>query len=285
MRHRAFSSCCTLLGLLVLFVMPFSSPKAWGIMHESVPCSSCHAQVAGQVAGGSSNDQGLPNSTVCLSCHDAIQDASGLNPPYVVNGQVELAGGSFTPTLYSDRLGHNIQSVDKTLGLSPPGGVSMSELSCLSCHDPHDNGNYRSLKTEINGYRTQVQASGDPNYQENIYISGMSQFCGACHQKFYGGRNLRGARGWLMHPVGITISGARHSDFRGWSSKNNKVTLVENPSGNPNNLRGAQVFCLSCHRAHASPFDSAMRWDYRRSTQGCLECHSSTSTTGTTANR
>lgn len=285
MAHRGFLSCCALLVLMVLFVMPQSSPKAWGIMHESVPCSSCHAQVAEQVAGGSSNDQALPNSTVCLSCHDAIQDASGLNPPYVLNGQMELAGGSFTPTLYLDRSGHNIQSVDMTLGFTPPGGGSMNDFSCLSCHDPHGNGNFRNLKTEINGYRTQVQAIGDPTYQKNLYISGMSEFCGACHQQFYGQGNLRGVEGWVRHPVGIAISGARHADFRAWSRKNDKVTLVENPSGNPNNLRGAQVFCLSCHRAHASPFDSAMRWDYRRSTQGCLECHNSTSTTATTAYR
>jgi len=52
-----------------------------------------------------------------------------------------------------------------------------------------------------------------------------------------------------------------------------RVTQAELPSGNANDIYGAQVFCLSCHRAHASPFKDAMRWDYSDNAQGCLECH------------
>lgn len=223
---------------------------------------------------GSSDDQRVLNDTICLSCHDANQDISGLRPPYVLNAKMELAGGSFTPTLSDDATGHNVLSTDAILGTAPPGGVPMGEFGCLSCHDPHDNGNYRNLKKEINGYSTLVEARSDPNYQENLYISGMNQFCGACHENFYGQGNLRGVEGWVRHPVGITISGAKHVDFDQWLRTKNRITRVENPSGNPNDLRGAQVFCLSCHRAHASPFAAAMRWDYRQSTTGCLECHS-----------
>lgn len=38
----------------------------------------------------------------------------------------------------------------------------------------------------------------------------------------------------------------------------------------PNN----EVFCLTCHKAHGSDYESAMRWDYRRdSNSGCQQCH------------
>jgi predicted CXXCH cytochrome family protein len=195
-------------------------------------------------------------------------DVSGLNPPHVFNGREELAGGSFTPTLRSDKVGHNIQSIDMTLGLTPPGGSTMKEFGCLSCHDAHGNGNYRNLKTEINGNQTMVAADGDPDYRENIYISGMNDFCGACHESFNRGRYTG-----RIHPVEITIAGAQHADFRWWSRLENKITQAEHPSGNPNDLNSAQVFCLSCHRAHASPYRDSMRWDYSKSAQGCLECH------------
>jgi hypothetical protein len=215
----------------------------------------------------------MSESALCLECHDARLDTWGHNPPHVVNGTRELAGGSFTTTLYTDGNGHNIQIRDATLGVTPPGGASRKELNCLSCHDPNNNGNFRNLKTEINGIPTPVRAIGDPEYQKNVYISGMNQFCGACHKRFYGDGNTRGADGWIRHPVGIAVSSAENADFGWWSQVSNKVTQAELPSGDPNNQAGAQVFCLTCHRAHASPYSDAMRWDYGNGAGGCLECH------------
>jgi hypothetical protein len=209
---------------------------------------------------------------LCLTCHDALQDVSRVTP-HVLNGHEELAGGSFTAALDSDNVGHNIQSIDLTLDLTPPGGVPMSEFSCLSCHDPHDNGNFRNLKREINGYPTLVRAIGDPTYKRNVYVSGMSQFCAACHEQFYGTNNTGGGVAWTRHPVEIPIAGAVHADFQAWSTRETKVTRVENPSGDPNDLHGAQVFCLSCHRAHASSFKDALLWDYDKTSEGCQECH------------
>ena len=272
--RRLQKSCGRILLGLFWALTALFLPNAWS-MHEGIPCYSCHVREAGKMGGEPSDDQRLPSSTICFSCHDAKQDTSGLNPPYVLNATMELAGGSFTPTLSDDATGHNVLSTDTILGFTPPGGIPMREFGCLSCHDAHDNGNYRSLKKEINGYFTLVEVRGDPNYQENFYISGINQFCGACHEKFYGQGNLREGERWVRHPVGITISGANHADFDKWSRNKNRVTLVENPTGNANDVRSAQVFCLSCHRAHASPFGAAMRWDYRQTTTGCLECHSS----------
>ena len=85
--------------------------------------------------------------------------------------------------------------------------------------------------------------------------------------------NNKGIRGWRRHPVGITIAGAEHADFEHWSRLTQKVTLAEIPSGQPDDLYGAEVFCLSCHRAHASPYNDAMRWNHAQKPQGCLECH------------
>ncbi len=62
----------------------------------------------------------------------------------------------------------------------------------------------------------------------------------------------------------------------------NMVTPVARPednySGDPTTVRtganGDLVMCLSCHRAHASPYEKMMRWNYTDSTDPeCLNCH------------
>ena len=242
-------------------------------VHEKVQCGDCLDQLAGQIPQGLTAYPEMSVSTLCLACHDAFRDTSATSPPYVVNGPTDLAGGSFTATVRTDGNGHNVQMEDARLGLTPPGGSPRTEMGCLSCHDPHNNGNFRNLKTEINGIPTPVRAIADQDYRHNVYISGMSRFCGACHAKFYGEYNTRGADGWVRHPVGIAVATARNADFQSWSRTANKVTQAEFPSGDPSNPVGARLFCLTCHRAHASPHSDAMRWDYAGGTAGCLECH------------
>lgn len=271
MRKFSFNKKILFIFLgLSLYLGLFSG--AWG-QHETIPCAACHNKTEEELQQYHHDSSSFPVSDVCLSCHDAGQDVSGLKPPHVINGRVELAGGSFTPTLFSDKVGHNILSVDIKLGLTPPGGASLSQFGCLTCHVGHENGNFRRLKKEINGYPTMVEAEGDPEFQQNVYISGMNDFCGACHVKFNGAGNSSGVRGRRRHPVGITIAGAQHADFEHWSRLTKKVTRAEIPSGQPDDLYGAEVFCLSCHRAHASQHNDAMRWNHAQKPQGCLECH------------
>lgn len=254
--------------LLVLF---FTSP-IWA-MHEQVQCQVCHAyntKAENRVA----KELRAPGTAICLSCHDADQDITTLNPPHVMNGREVLAGGAFSAAPDADNAGHNMVTIDATLDLTPPGGASMDDFNCLSCHDAHGNGNYRNLKTEINGRPTWVSAEGDPNYRRNVYLSGMNDFCGACHQGFTDGLATGPTGAWRRHPVGIAIYGAPHADYTHWARSADKITQAEFPSGNPDDLSEAQVFCLSCHRAHGSPYRDALRWDYRKNSKGCLECHS-----------
>jgi predicted CXXCH cytochrome family protein len=261
------------LGLFLgMLFVALSFPSAWA-MHEQVRCQNCH-ELNSQAKDGVSSELRISKYEICLSCHDAEQDISGLSPPYVMNGRANLAGGSFTATLESDDAGHNMLTVDTTLGLTPPGGLSATEFNCLSCHDPHTNGNYRNLKKEINGQVTRIRAEGGLHFDKNLYISGINNFCSACHEKFADGPATGSGGAWRRHPVGISIYGSRHADYNRWARLAEKITLAEFPSGNPNDPSGAQVFCLSCHFAHAGPYRNALRWDYAKTTQGCLECHS-----------
>ncbi|MEJ2154550.1 MAG: cytochrome c3 family protein [Desulfobacteraceae bacterium] len=258
-----------IVGLL-LALLPVRDARA---MHDQVHCRSCHRMDA-RAENGVVKALRVPRKTLCLTCHDARQDVSGMGPPHVINGSRPLAGGSFTATLDSDNSGHNMLSVDADLGLTPPGGSPRSEFSCLSCHDPHPNGNFRNLKTEINGRGTWISAHGDASFEKNVYISGINNFCSACHPQFAEPSTGSNGNSWRRHPVGITIYGAQHADFIHWAKSRNKITLAEFPAGDPDTAAGARVFCLSCHVAHASPFQDALRWDYAQTPRGCLECHS-----------
>ena len=264
-------------GLFVIHILAIAATvifvsNTWG-KHNEVLCTACHIQSSDASAPFTAADLVQSRELLCRTCHDADLDVSGLNPPHVFNGRQDLAGGSFTPTLVFDGAGHNMQHRDGKLGLNPPGGMTLDAFDCLTCHDAHDNGNFRNLKKEINGYATVVEADGDPDYRQNVYIAGINDFCGACHEDFNSVRDSSGAGGWRRHPVGITIGSAAHADLDNWSRLTNKATQAQYPSGNPNDIYGAQVFCLSCHRAHASPYDNAMRWDHRQKPYGCLECH------------
>ncbi len=270
--RRSCNPACAVPVRAILFVLMILVPLTSWAVHEQIACDACHNLFE--------KDPDRPHLSVgtisgaCLSCHDAEQDRSGLDTPYVMNERDMLAGGSFTGTVVSDKVGHNMTATDSVLRLTPPGGEALNEFNCVSCHDHHSNGSYRNLKTEINGMSTIVQADPDPLYQENVYISGMNEFCGSCHERFHGEANTRRGNWWIRHPVGIPIYGAEHADFQGWSRREPELTLVENPTGDSNDRYAAQVFCLSCHFAHGSSNRNAMRWENYRSNRGCLECHS-----------
>jgi len=191
-------------------------------MHDKMECTECHKRAQ-------------LDYLLCLKCHDRGIDTSGLNPPYSLNNDINLSGGSFNYT------GHQTHQ-------------------CLNCHDSHDNHNYRNLKENISGRQIIVNAIGDPLYQDNIYISGMSGFCIACHEA-----NQRHS-----HPVDVRINGSIHSDYDNWARKKSRLSIAEIPSGNVNDIADARVFCMTCHVAHGGPFKNLLRWDNK---EGCLECH------------
>jgi hypothetical protein len=117
------------------------------------------------------------------------------------------------------------------------------------------------------------------------YGSGMSEWCANCHDQFLNTTSTFGGGGH-PHPAGAIISTqaiidtynayVKTGDMTGTKGYDTLVpveegaaatyaSLASNATNTPNvgytqMQAGAVVMCLSCHRAHATAFDSMIRW-------------------------
>jgi hypothetical protein len=188
---------------------------------------------------------------------------------------------------------------DSRLKTSSNGRYPSNALSCISCHDPHGKigkGGYRMLGGR--GYKTSsvpsviftaeapvASAPRDYNRAESMtdtrvaYGSGMSEWCGNCHTSGCAGRT---------HPAGKcancgmeTLSNynayVKSGDINGRSDSaftslipfeegtDSLTILTQHAQNNGSYTKGAEsgsnVMCLTCHRAHASGWNSMARWN------------------------
>lgn len=166
---------------------------------------------------------------------------------------------------------------------------------------------YRFLKGVKGGEDTDWQAtSGTTDHNEYFGDTTMSAssatvpagntisgLCAECHGNYHGttASEAGSASPWYRHPTDTSLPAtgeyatytsysftapvARTQSWSGWGSGGSASGTV-GPSGNTDDI----VMCLSCHRAHASPYFKMMRWDYKGwpgtgGTNGCNVCHTS----------
>ena len=138
---------------------------------------------------------------------------------------------------------------------------------------------YRPTSTAHNQYK------GIDSPGQITDTSTISYLCAECHGTFH--QNVGFSSPWLRHPVDYALSNtALNSEYREYggvghnylpatplaaadiSSVISTINFTSNDS---------IVTCLSCHRAHGSPYYKAMRWGYAESNDGglCSNCHTS----------
>lgn len=191
-------------------------------------------------------------------------------------------------------------AADATLTTAPGGDFLSARLTCTSCHDPHGNQDFRLLYGSAgpgplyggirydfdnpaplakgNSRRTYVGGGGnETNSRHTVHKSGMSEWCANCHPNFHSDETTN-----FVHPqgdMGSTVAGAYNAYISSdnqtggdvatsyWGLTPFEAVNVDLATVNPTNYtRGPegvdQVMCLSCHRAHASAFPDAGRWDF-----------------------
>ncbi len=136
---------------------------------------------------------------------------------------------------------------------------------------------YRPNLTEHNQYKG-IDSPGQMTDR-----STMSYFCAECHGTFHQSNEISSP--WLRHPTDYALSNtAFDSEYRGYGGASHSY-LPSTPlaSSDINSVvstinftsSDSIVTCLSCHRAHGSPYYKALRWGYIESNDGglCSNCH------------
>ncbi len=150
-----------------------------------------------------------------------------------------------------------------------------------------------------NEYYGEVRANDSVSSTATI-----SYLCSRCHPNFHndsGGQALGSgasafASPWLRHPTDYRMDmTAAGTEYTAYTFSNQapvaRSSVPAASSATVNNAAGtdAIVMCLSCHRAHGSPYADILRWDYSTvagggddcisevgdgaSTCGCFKCH------------
>ncbi len=164
-----------------------------------------------------------------------------------------------------------------------------------------------------------IQGLGDPDYEyrptdlmHNKYFGvdrttetetapgSISSLCARCHGFYHNGAatlvpsGTLGTGVWVRHPTDFDMSNAISSSeyqlYNYSATYGNNTYSVISPVATADNsttintkvfaqANDAIVMCLSCHRAHGSPFRSGLRWNYKAwpaaGYNGCAVCHTS----------
>ena len=225
----------------------YTTGVAPGGVQRAPECTNCHGTLATPESG-------------CSGCHAAYHHADGKGE---VTGQAE---GWFR------FLGSVMEQDDTTT--PPPTGVSGIE-------DPA--WEQSPLSDRHNTYKGKTGP-----YVSYLESGSITQKCVGCHGRFHG-ETIANAT-WIRHPVDAVIPGS--GEFTGLTSYNPLVpvarqTITGADTNFPSVTLGSDlVSCISCHRAHGSPYPAMMRWGYRAwpgndpqtgqpAFNGCAVCHTS----------
>ncbi len=121
-------------------------------------------------------------------------------------------------------------------------------------------------------------------------IDTISEFCAECHGDFHSSGGIGVTSPWIRHPTDVILpASGEYSSYTIYSLDATEQDIIA-PIARQSIADGTAsasstvtpgndiVMCLSCHRAHASPYYKIMRWDYKnanlvRALSGCNVCH------------
>jgi len=302
-------------GMPVTIMNPHNKPLTCSdchVMHNTVDGSP---QNAGHflLIDGDQASKVVSSNDSCLSCHDGTIDV--INPDL---GGGDYPSGDFGD-LDTGAAGYNRgHDMEATLLLPNHSenapkcdgdSFTVNDFRCASCHDPHKDKDDEPRLIRDGDEIPDITPDSPANAPEaewmdmhwfinaesdtwhNQYKSGVSAWCANCHS----GMDNENSDSDFHHPsgdnAGASLKGAHRvnygadykfgvpyedSDF-----SNAGLTAGYGPDGASNPTSGnEQIMCLTCHRAHASPYDYGGRWDiaggqvdWDGSAGTCNACH------------
>jgi len=210
----------------------------------------------------------------CINCHATLATAqSGCEGCHVPHHHENNDGGmSRRAEGWYRFLGSVMQREDQA-GPSPEGVVGVESPDWEQSPIPDQHNTY--------------QGKTGP-YVSYLESGAIDQKCAGCHAHFH--NETIADSTWIRHPVDVAIPNS--GEFIDFTSYNPLIPVArQNVSALDVNFtvinHGADlVSCISCHRAHGSPYPALMRWGYRdwpgidshtgqTALNGCAVCHKS----------
>ena len=242
----------------------------WHGTNSPVNCGVCHS---GHTGGGVYPQGAHGDTNVCFSCHKRISSCESCHKP--AHHADDTAGGLIGEAQGWYRFLISPNHPDPVTGVK---GIEDSDWELTHSSSDH------------NEYYGSSNPDGSPD-------NSISHFCAGCHGYFHGivqSANNNGHSPWLRHPTNVAIPNS--GEYRLYNTQDGTTTgpfsnlapVARDPSA-ITSMTGPsstvtpgqdQVMCLSCHRAHGSPYPDVMRWDYsqcsagtQNSNCGCFVCH------------
>jgi predicted CXXCH cytochrome family protein len=169
-------------------------------------------------------------------------------------------------------------------------------LICEDCHTPKHHADDSAVVVDGAGgwYRFLYEVKGieDSGWEQNVSSAAHNEYQGetaafeysisdkgcACHSQYHALRNpdkVGDGSLWHMHPADVVLPSDEDKEYRHYTVYNPQAPVARpDLSGyvGPSSTVSPgidQVMCLSCHRAHGSPYPKMLRWDF----SGCKTCH------------
>lgn len=184
-------------------------------------------------------------------------------------------------------------------------------------HHSNEGGSLTTAGTSGNSYRFLIgihgyeetkweyaPSSSEHNQYKGVTRAGtvdtkttISWLCGECHGEYHtDAADVGSASPWLRHPTDLSLNDVTGTEYASYNNSNDPAaatysiiapvasTDVSAILGSVNVTKdnaadNAIVTCLSCHRAHGSPYSDMLRWEYTMdagsgsSNDGCFICH------------
>jgi cytochrome c553 len=138
----------------------------------------------------------------------------------------------------------------------------------------------------------QSAAAGDHNEYQGATVQNVtttiSYLCGNCHGNFHAASGILSSGAWIRHPTDTDVisQGGEYANYNTDNTYSIEAPVAYNgtiPVAVRSTVASGDsiVMCLSCHRAHATPNDDILRWDYATIQAGgggavdtgCFRCH------------
>lgn len=183
-------------------------------------CANCHRTHTGAGAG---LIKASDSKTLCLTCHNGTGSQLNVVDGVQTMGGLGLRGGGFTNALMdtdANGLAEDVVSPTTSahstntssqlawgggaVSATPDYGTSVA-LTCVNCHNPHGNGQYRILRHQPTGGYNGGGAGSDVNVADEVaktytisYTAeyfrdtsytpdNLSAWCGQCHSRYVAG--------------------------------------------------------------------------------------------------